>query len=307
MFLVSGRSRQFAAMGYAVAATRARVASYRGGVARGLLLAIIALGANALSPTAPAATVPAPLYTLAASQSCLMSLPNAVAGLPPATPPVPSALFVDALARDTISTAEGEGPRPRVHKQLGTWYGDGSYQGIILSFFKTVPDARASLKKLAWLYGGKRIRNVVVTWDQRSLPSPGVRATVLGCLRSDAVGGSERPAPPASLATFAGTWGGHGRSLTITSSGRGRESANDGCCTRVYRMTFQILSVTGTLTQATAAYRVTSFKRYVRGVRRLRVGDVGQLRLRNGIVTSTLTRDYFCSDPAWGATGACGL
>jgi hypothetical protein len=270
---------------------------------------MLAFGASALVPVAAAADAPAPapLYTLAATKSCLTRLPNAVAGLPPATPPVPPALFVDALARDAISTAGGEGPRPRAHKQLGTWYGDGSYQGIILSFFKTAPDAQASLKTLAWLYGGKRMRNVVVTWAQESRPSPSVRGTILGCLRSDPVGGSEPPAPPASLATFAGVWGGHSRSLSITSSGRGRESASDGCCMRVYRMTFQILSVTGTLTHATAPYRVTSFKRYARGVRSVHAGDLGKLRLRNGIATSTLTRDFFCSDPAWNATGACGL
>jgi hypothetical protein len=124
----------------------------------------------------------------------------------------------------------------------------------------------------------------------------------LGCLRSDAVSGPERPPAPASLATFAGSWGVHGGSLSITSSGRGRETA-----VRAYRMTFQILSVTGTLTHAAAVYRVTSFKRYARGVRRHHIGEVGKLRLRNGIVTSTITRNYFCSDPAWGATGVCGL
>jgi hypothetical protein len=71
-------------------------------------------------------------------------------------------------------------------------------------------------------------------------------------------------------------------------------------------VTFRILSVGGTLTRATAVYRVTSFRRYERGINVLRAGDVGKLRLRNGIVTNTLTDDFFCSDPAWGATGACG-
>ena len=28
--------------------------------------------------------------------------------------------------------------------------------------------------------------------------------------------------------------------------------------------------------------------------------------LKDGIVTNTLTDDFFCSDPAWGATAACG-
>jgi hypothetical protein len=52
---------------------------------------------------------------------------------------------------------------------------------------------------------------------------------------------------------------------------------------------------------------VVLWKRYVSGVRRLHVGDVGKLTLRDGIVRNTSTEDFFCSDPAWGATGACGL
>jgi hypothetical protein len=75
---------------------------------------------------------------------------------------------------------------------------------------------------------------------------------------------------------------------------------------RLYKMTFQIRSVSGTLTRATAVYRVTAFKRYERDIPRLTKGQVGRLVLRNGIVTNTLTKVYFCSNPAWGATGACG-
>jgi hypothetical protein len=70
-------------------------------------------------------------------------------------------------------------------------------------------------------------------------------------------------------------------------------------------MTFQILSVTGTLTRATASYRVTRFKHF-RGGPTIRTGQIGKLLLRNGIVRNPLTEDYFCSNPAWGATGACG-
>jgi hypothetical protein len=244
-----------------------------------------------------------------------MSLPNAVGGLPPTRPPVPSALFVYALVHDDEATAGVVGPRPLPHKQLGAWYGGRRYQGIILSFFKSILDARASLKSLASLNGGERIRNVVATWDldapwpQKPAPSRSVRNTVFGCLRSGTAGGhgtADRTPPQARLATFAGPWGGHTRGLSITSSGRGSEGADSGCCTRVYQMTFQILSVTGTLTRATAVYRVTAFRRYEGGVRKLRLGSVGKLLLRNGIVTNTLTGDYFCSDPAWAATGACG-
>ena len=265
----------------------------------------VALGGAA---TAAGAAANGPVYTVAATQACLATLPSSVAGLPPARPPVPPALFVYAFAHHDVSTEEGIGARPRAHKQLGAWYGRATYQGMILSFFASVADARASLKTLAWLYGGRRIRNVVVTWDQKSVPSGSVRKTVLGCLRSGLVGGpaARPPAPAATLATFAGGWGGHTRGLSITSTGRGREATDDGCCTRVYRLTFRILSVNGTLTRAAATYRVTSFKRYEGGVRALHVGDVGTLVLKDGIVTNTLTGDIFCSDPAWGATGACG-
>jgi len=83
-----------------------------------------------------------------------MSLPNAVNGLPPTRPPVPSALFVYALAHDDEATAGVVGPPPRAHKQLGAWYGGRTYQGIIFSFFKSIADARASLKSLASLEGG---------------------------------------------------------------------------------------------------------------------------------------------------------
>jgi hypothetical protein len=264
----------------------------------------VALAGTAVAGTSSDAASRAPLYTRAATRACLVALPNAVPGLPPATPPVPSALFVYALKRDALSTA---GPAPLAHTQLGAWYGQRKYAGIILSFFRSVPAARSSLKSLAQLYGGKRVRNVVVTWDQSTVPSRSLRNRVIGCLRSDFAG---KPpvvrTPRATLATFAGRWGGHTRGLSITSKARGTETANDGCCTRVYELRLEILSVTGSLTRATALYRVTAFKRYESGVRRLHVGDTGKLVLKDGIVTNTRTDDFFCSDPAWGATAACG-
>jgi hypothetical protein len=276
-------------------------------VAGWLVVFAVVLGGAAVAARVAGAAVREPIYTLAGTRSCLVRLPNSVGGLPPARPPVPSALFVDALARDALSTFGRFGQRPpRAHTELGVWYGGAGYEGIILSFFENASDARASLKTLAALYGGRLVGNVV-TWDQPSVPTIGVRTVVLGCLRSQPVG---TPAPnqprSATLATFVGGWGGHTRALAITAAGQGQEVTDDGCCTRVYRMTFKILSVNGTLTRATAVYRVTSYRRYETGVPRLRVGEVGKLVLRDGIVTNTLTGDYFCSDPAWGATGACG-
>jgi hypothetical protein len=111
------------------------------------------------------------LYIRAARQSCLTALPNAVVGLPRTTPPIPPALFVYALARGDVSTREGIGPRPHAHKQLGVWHGDRRYEGIILSFFTSVRDAFASLRTLAWLYGGKLVQNVVEESTSEVAPS----------------------------------------------------------------------------------------------------------------------------------------
>jgi len=120
------------------------------------------------------------------------------------------------------------------------------------------------------------------------------------------VSGGARPAPAASLATFAGTWGGHTRGLSISARGRGSESADSGCCDREYELTFQIVSVRGTVTRAVATYRVTFCKRFHPYVPKIVTGQAGKLVLRNGVVTNTLTKDFFCSEPAWGATGLCG-
>lgn len=216
---------------------------------------------------------------------------------------MPPALFIHSFPPDRRP--------PRVHEKVGAWYGhkgDKSYEGVTLSFFKTIRGARASFSQLVWLYGGRRLRNVVVAWEQRSTPTATLRRSIIGCLRTEPDGTltPSRSQPEAGLATFAGYWGGHTRGLRISPSGRAYEFVDSGCCVREYRSTFQILSVRGTLTRATAAYRVTAFKRYSQRVPRQHVGQVGRLLLRDGIVTNTLTTTYFCSSPAWSATGACG-
>jgi hypothetical protein len=266
------------------------------------MAAIVAFGGVVLTATASAGAAPVRLYTVATAEACVKGLPDAIAGLPPATPPVTPVLFV-------YSSRPSHLPRP-MSGQLGVWYGQrptGAYAEVTLSYFKSLQIARAFFTPLS---GASLVRNVVVTWDHATLSGGGWRRAVRDCVRAapPSNGGAvtKRAVPRASLPTFVGHWGGHGRGLSVTSRGQGDEGANSGCCVRVYEMTFQILSVSGTLTRATATYRVTYFKRYDRFTPRLRVGQVGQLLLRNGIVTNTLTKDYFCSNPAWGATGACG-
>jgi hypothetical protein len=272
-------------------------------VAAWCIVAIVGLGGLPLVATECSGGASPRLYTVAATKACLSKLPDAISGLPPATPPRPPALFVYSFQPDRLT--------PRAHGQLGAWYGlEGEgYEGMTLTFFKSRRDARASRKSLVWLYGGKLARNVVVAWDG-PVPRARLRKTVFDCFRGELDAGRppapQRPTPQASLATFAGYWGGHTRGLRITSNGRGVERVNSGCCFRLYDMTFQIRSVSGTLTRATAVYRVTSYKRHERDLPSLTQNQVGKLVLRNGIVTNTLTEVYFCSNPAWGATGACG-
>jgi hypothetical protein len=239
--------------------------------------------------------VPAALARIApadGTEACLEALPHAIAGLPPATPPATPLLFVYRLPSGMLN--------PPMVAQLSAWSSANgpTYEGATIAFFKSVRAAKAYMR-----FGGTRVGTTVVGWDHAPVQW---RSSVLRCLRSP--GGthaSARSAPKASLATFAGEWGGHTRGLQIARDGRARESVDDGCCTRVYDLTFRILSVTGTVTRATATYRVTAYSRHSGGPR-LHPGRLGTLSLRNGIVTNRLTGVYYCSDPAWGATGACG-
>ena len=273
---------------------------------RSVLVAVVALGVLA-GFSAGTRAKPAD-YTLAGTRSCLLRLPHAIAGLPPAAPLGRPAVFVYRLSyRSQDSEFVLGGGRP--HTQLGAW-SSAKYHGIIFSFFRTASAARLSFKGMAQLFGGVRIGNVVATWDGAK-PRRLVRRTFLGCLRSGRPSSiaATGPVPAASLRTFAGTWGGHTRGVSISMSGVGQESASDGCCTRLYHLSFQITSVSGTLTRARAVYRVTAFTNYANGGGiTINVGDIGKLRLRNGILANTLSHDYFCSGVAWGAsrTGGCG-
>jgi hypothetical protein len=235
-------------------------------------------------------------YTAAATQPCLQNFPTALVGLPPAKPPTP-ALFVYRAAPERLI--------PPAVATLWAFKGaKAGWQGINLSFFKTERSARAYAKSL--LDRHVIVRNVVVATET---PAATWQKAVLACLRG---GVPARilppPTPPkASLATFVGYWGGHTRGLRISDGGRGSEYASSGCCMRAYDLSFQVVRVTGSLIRATATYRVTRFKRYPTfNEPVMHVGQVGELQLRNGVVTNHQSDDYFCSDPAWEATGVCG-
>src|SRR3954454_13469 len=167
-----------------------------------VLMVFVAVAGGAIAPGHAGQTPP---YTRAATEACLASLPHAVVGLPPASPPVPPVLFVSRLAHEDWSMWR-TGPRPRPHTQLGVWQGTRSYEGIILSFFAGAADARASRTSPGTLYGAVLLRNVLATWDQSAAPSRALRTSVFSCLHSKGARRRIMPrrrAPRATLATFA--------------------------------------------------------------------------------------------------------
>jgi hypothetical protein len=114
----------------------------------------------------------------------------------------------------------------------------------------------------------------------------------------------------ASLGTFAGTWSGHTRGLTITPTGHARESIGDGCCDPIIDLTFQLSRPAGTWLNATVTATVISVavhdkSAFAPGHRPPHLGQKGQLRLRDGVITEPLTGTLYC-DMAADLKGTCG-
>lgn len=103
---------------------------------------------------------------------------------------------------------------------------------------------------------------------------------------------------PASLNTFARYWWGHGRGLNIHRSGRGLESTRTYVAGPPYSATlrFDVISVSGSPGAAAARIRVTSVRdsHHTLSHAGIRVGQLGTLRLRHGVVTDSLTHISYC-------------
>lgn len=114
----------------------------------------------------------------------------------------------------------------------------------------------------------------------------------------------------ATLATFAGEWYGHTRSLSVDTKGLVREFIGSGCCDPIVRLRLHLYSPRGSATRA-------SVKAYVSWVRILdrrafnssfpapRVGQKVTWRLQNGVLTEPATNITYC-DPNADEKGRCG-
>jgi hypothetical protein len=121
-------------------------------------------------------------------------------------------------------------------------------------------------------------------------------------------GTNSATARKATLATFAGTWSGHTRVLRITRKGAAKEAIGDGCCDEIIDLRLQLSHPLGTTRQATALARITAIQWHDRtgwSGAVPHVGEVRRLRLKNGVITETLTGTNYCNLAA-GAKGTCG-
>jgi hypothetical protein len=117
-------------------------------------------------------------------------------------------------------------------------------------------------------------------------------------------------AAPATLATFAGSWIGHTRSLTISRTGVAKEDVYDGCCTHMVRFSFTLSHPSGSTSDATATATVTAVHVYTptefsKSYPAPRVGETAKLTLRRGVITTGFSGGNFC-DQSVDTHGACG-
>ena len=116
----------------------------------------------------------------------------------------------------------------------------------------------------------------------------------------------KRAAP--DFSAFTGIWSGHTRSMAINGQGVVSERLNDGCCTLVINLTYQLADPTTQGATSTAKATITAVKvgkrKKVNG-RVPRVGDTGVLTVRNGVVRPPFLKTNYCNKAA-AKKGTCG-
>jgi hypothetical protein len=153
--------------------------------------------------------------------------------------------------------------------------------------------------------------------QSRKAPLSALTAAAIAAVAITAIGQCA-PAPDsataatqrATLATFAGQWGGHTRRLTITRGGRASESIGSGCCNPVVDLRFRLSDPRGNRHVASVAMRVTWVRirdpdAYSSAYPAPRVGQRARLRLRYGVITQPVTHTNYCNEKAQ-LKGTCG-
>ena len=107
---------------------------------------------------------------------------------------------------------------------------------------------------------------------------------------------------PTLQTTFAGSWTGHTRSLTVSPQGSAHEEVYSGCCSLELSMDYQLTSVTGTSpTEATATGQITSAKAGPNtGAPPPAIGSSITLTRHGDQITDSITDASFCKPKTQG-------
>lgn len=141
-----------------------------------------------------------------------------------------------------------------------------------------------------------RMRNRNRAWLATSAV---VAATVVSAAPSASAAPLESR-PAVSLATFAGTWIGHTRSMKISRAGLAKESVGDGCCHQIFKAHYRLSRPRDSSGTAIASATVTWVKIddpdvFTDDFPRPRVGDKTTLRLRKGVLTERSRNATYCA------------
>jgi hypothetical protein len=134
-------------------------------------------------------------------------------------------------------------------------------------------------------------------------------AVLVAAMATLVLGGCGRD--KATLATFAGGWQAHARSLEITRTGKAGEWFTLGLGDVVVEVRFRLSRPQGTPHDATATATVTAVwigdrSAFTAAHPAPRVGDSFKIRLRNGVITEPLTGANYCGPGVDWPDAGCG-
>jgi len=136
-----------------------------------------------------------------------------------------------------------------------------------------------------------------------------IAAVLVAAMATLALGGCG--GDKATLATFAGVWQAHARTLKITSTGNADEWISLGLGHFVIALRFHLSRPRGTPHDATATATVTAIRIGERSAFTAAhpppsVGESRRIRLRDGVITETLTGAKYCSPSVDWLDAGCG-
>jgi hypothetical protein len=155
--------------------------------------------------------------------------------------------------------------------------------------------------------------NAVFRWattlQNRDMQRSEIAAALVTALATLALGGCG--GDKATLATFAGGWQAHARSLTITRTGNAHERLTLGLGDFVVGLRFRLSRPTGTPRDATARATVTAVRIGDRSVFTAnhpapRVGESFRIHLRDAVITEPLTGAKYCGPGVDWPDAGCG-